>query len=85
MEKAQFTTDTADATEIITVENSSTLIKSANYFPDEKILELTFHTSTFVYKYVEVPPEVFNAFIAADSLGRFYNEQIKGVFDSISS
>ena len=62
----------------------SSVIREIEYFEDERVLEITFLSkSRFVYYFVE--PETFKDFANADSKGRFYNERIKGFYDSSKS
>ena len=55
----------------------SSLITQANYWPDERALELSF-TSGRRCLYLGVPADVAEAFAAADSKGDHFNRAIKG-------
>lgn len=58
--------------------NSTSLIR-ARYRPENSSLEVEFHGGR-VYEYFDVPESVFQALIASDSAGKFFAENIKGVF-----
>jgi hypothetical protein len=55
---------------------TSSNLKSVGYDPQTQTLEIEF-TSGAVYQYVNVPPEIHQALIKADSLGRYFNDNIK--------
>ena len=57
----------------------SSNIKSVGYDPDKKILETEFSNGG-VYQYSDVPEDVYQGFIGADSPGKFLNGEIKGKF-----
>ncbi len=57
----------------------SSVIVRANYWPDERALELSF-TSGRRYLYLGVPATVAEAFAAAESKGDYFNRSIKGRF-----
>ena len=57
----------------------STSIKSIGYDEKEKILEIEFHTN-FVYQYFDVPVEVYEALVKAESKGKYYNINIKNKY-----
>ena len=54
-------------------------IASAGYDPDTCVLEIEF-TSGRTYFHPDVPPYIFENLLAAESPGRYYNKNIKGVF-----
>ncbi|SRR5581483_263214 len=58
----------------------SEAIRSIGYHHKTKTMEVQFHSGD-TYRYANVPPAVFNAFLAADSKGRFFQEQIRGRYD----
>jgi hypothetical protein len=62
----------------IPVESSS--IVSVGYDADHATLEVEFEGNR-VYEYLDVPASVYEALLEADSIGRFVNERVKGVFD----
>ena len=55
----------------------STSIASIGYFPGKRELEIEFRDSGDVYRYFDVPPEEYAAFMAAHSKGTYLNEVIK--------
>jgi hypothetical protein len=57
------------------MESSSLL--SVGYDPQSRTLEVAFRNSG-VYRYVDVPPEVYAQMLAAPSKGRFVNDRVKG-------
>jgi len=58
---------------------SSTTVASAGYDPEALILEIEF-ASGLVYRYIDVPNHVFNAFLAAPSHGTYFNRHIRGQY-----
>lgn len=63
----------------------SSLIRKISYNNNRKVLEIELETNdgnTRVYFYEGVPREVVIDFLAADSKGKFYNENIKGEYRS---
>ncbi|MPZ99124.1 MAG: KTSC domain-containing protein [Dehalococcoidia bacterium] len=60
------------------VESSS--IASVGYDATQRVLEVEFRDSGDVYQYLDVPAAIHEALLSADSLGRFLNSSIKGVF-----
>mgnify|MGYP001236570536 CR=1 FL=1 len=57
----------------------SSSIKAAGYSADASTLEIEFQNGA-TYKYFEVPPAVFQAFLAAESKGRYFNTVVRGAF-----
>ena len=55
----------------------STIIRSFDYRPDRRELEVLFTTGRR-YLYRDVPPEAAQAFRAAFSKGRHFNARIRG-------
>lgn len=43
-------------------------------------LEIKFHSGG-VYRYRKVPQDVYEALMAAKSVGRYFHQQIKGVYE----
>ena len=58
---------------------SSSAIASAGYDDDTQVLDVTF-TSGQTYTFQGVPQSVFDALIASSSPGRFYHQNIKGIY-----
>ncbi|MGH9191258.1 MAG: KTSC domain-containing protein [Acidimicrobiales bacterium] len=61
----------------ITVESS--LVATAGYHDPSSTMELEF-VDGGVYRYFVVPRSVFDALLTADSIGRFFQEHIRGVY-----
>jgi KTSC domain len=60
----------------------SSVIHAFGYDAQERRLRITF-TSGKAYIYLEVPPEVYDAFLAADSKGEFFNEEIRDQYSFV--
>jgi hypothetical protein len=58
---------------------ASSNIASIGYEPELFILEVEFLNGT-VYQYYDVPPEVYEAFLAAGSKGSFHHRNIRNVY-----
>lgn len=58
----------------VAVESRS--LRELGYDPDEQALEVLFHNGS-VYRYEQVPAEVVQALLEADSLGRYFNQVFK--------
>ncbi|HAN53924.1 MAG TPA: KTSC domain-containing protein [Pseudomonas sp.] len=54
----------------------SSSLRSLGYDPEQQILEVQF-SSGALYRYEAVPPEVVQALLEADSLGRHFNQVFK--------
>lgn len=63
---------------LLLVESSS--IEAVGYDPASKRLYVRFR-STYTYVYYEVAKSVFDDLLAADSKGRFLNQEIKDAYD----
>lgn len=61
------------------VEVVSSQLSSVAYDPESKILFIKFQNQT-VYSYSEVPVEIYEQLIAAESVGKFFNANIKTSF-----
>lgn len=59
-------------------ENSSQ-VKAIRYFDDTKTLEVDFVTGK-TYQYYEVPETIYEAALAAASIGKFINANVKSIF-----
>lgn len=69
----------ADSPSVVRGVTTSTLIREARYWPDERALELCFAGGRR-YLYLGVPGEVARGFQQASSKGAFFNGRIKGHF-----
>ncbi len=58
----------------------STAIQSVSYDEEAHRLRATFRTSGRTYEYEEVPLELYDALIFADSMGAFFNSHIRDRF-----
>jgi KTSC domain len=58
----------------------SSAIEAVEYDAARQRLDVEL-TNRRVYRYFDVPPEVYHAFMAADSKGRFYNDEIRDDYD----
>ena len=63
----------------ITIEDS-TLVDQVHYDPDTKTLDAVFKNGAR-YRYKTVPPVVFAKFVLAESMGKFFNVNIKGEYE----
>jgi hypothetical protein len=59
----------------------STCFSEVGYDSDWEVLVVRFRDSGSVYTYSDFPESEWNDFIAADSLGSWYNTYIKGQYD----
>ena len=58
----------------------SSMIDSIGYDPKNKLLEIKF-LSSHIYHYEDVPPEIFDEFLNADSKGRFFLDYIEDEYE----
>lgn len=58
----------------------SSLLDKVGYDPETKVLAVQMNYSSDVYLYRNVPLEVFDDLLAADSKGGFYVKNIKGKY-----
>ena len=63
--------------------NSSNL-RSVGYDSDQLTLEIEFHESG-IYQYFGVPDRVFKCLISAQSIGSFFNKEIKDKYQYIKT
>jgi hypothetical protein len=59
----------------------SSMMASAGYDPATRVLEIEFATGV-VYHYFDVPLDVFQDLVDADSQGRFFHIRIRDTFAS---
>ena len=52
---------------------------SAGYDPKTRTLKIQFHSGK-IYRYYDVPEEVYTELMEADSVGRYFNAEIRGAF-----
>lgn len=60
----------------------SSSIAAIGYSSTERVLDVEFKYGA-VYRYADVPSDVFEAFLAAPSKGAFFNEAIKDTYDFV--
>jgi hypothetical protein len=58
----------------------SSAVRSVGYDRRRRVLEVEVDGGT-VYQYLDVPAREYFALIGADSVGRYYNQQIKANYD----
>jgi hypothetical protein len=58
---------------------TSSSLASIGYSPTQATLEVEFKHGA-IYQYLDVPADVFDAFIAADSKGTFFNRAVKDCY-----
>ena len=71
--------DVDDVNMLSTLESSC--FSEIGYDSDWEILIVRFRDSGSVYTYSDFPEDEWNQFIAADSLGSWYNSHIKGQYE----
>lgn len=64
------------------IEVSSSNLKSIGYDWTMNILEVEFNSGA-IYQYADVPPTEYVDLTCADSVGKFFNKEIKGNYDFI--
>jgi len=60
---------------------SSTAIRKVGYDPSTNRMYIDFEDSDPYYTYCGVPQHVFQQFISASSVGRYYHQHIKDQYD----
>ena len=58
----------------------SSLLDKVGYDPEAKVLAVQMNYSSDVYLYRDVPMDVFDDLLAADSKGAYYVKHIKGKY-----
>lgn len=69
-----------DYSELIFDEVDSTCFSEVSYDIDNEILVVRFRDSGALYYYYKISPSFYDSFRSAESLGGFYNDNIKGKF-----
>ena len=59
---------------------NSEAIRSIGYHHKTRTLEVQFRSGD-TYRYSKVPKPIYDAFVAAESKGRFFQEQVRGRYD----
>ncbi len=60
----------------------SSALASVGYSKAQHILEVEFHTGA-IYRYVDVPQNIFRELLEAPSKTRYYNANIRGHYQSL--
>lgn len=60
----------------------STTMRSVGYDSAQQILQIEF-TSGVVYQYLDVPVAVFDELMAAESKGRYFNQEIRDDYTAL--
>jgi KTSC domain len=60
----------------------STMAAQVGYDEDREILQIEFNNGS-VYQYSAVEPELWEDLQSSDSIGSFYNQEIKGYYPSV--
>ncbi len=63
---------------LVTVESSS--VHAIGYDQDTRTLEIIFYPGR-IYQYADVPPEVYEAFLNAESKGHYFSSHIRDRFN----
>ena len=58
---------------------SSGNINRVSYYEDTKVLEIKFRNGR-IYQYEDVPEKLWQGAVNAPSIGKFMNQEIKGVY-----
>lgn len=61
---------------------ASTVLAEVGYHRRAKVLEVQFRNGR-VYHYLAVPPSTHTALLTADSMGKFFNEEIKPKYRAV--
>ena len=59
---------------------SSSSVAEVGYDPTEKTLAIRFHSGA-EYRYAHVSREIYQALVAASSIGRYFNVEIRGAYE----
>ena len=55
---------------------ASSVIAEVRYDEEGALLEVLFHNGR-VYRYLDVPPDEYESLIHAESVGRYFNQEIR--------
>lgn len=61
---------------------ASSNIQAHGYAPESKTLAVQFKGKGSLYEYAGVTPELYAEFCAAPSLGQFFQQRIRGKFET---
>lgn len=65
---------------LLTKGKKSSRILKMSYIKSKKLLIITFNSGA-TYEYYDVPTEVTDGIIQADSLGKYFDKNIKGIYN----
>ena len=65
---------------LLTKGKKSSRILKMSYIESKKLLTITFNSGA-IYEYYDVPMEVTDGIIQADSLGKYFDKNIKGIYN----
>ena len=65
---------------LLTKGKKSSRILKRSYIKSKKLLTITFNSGA-IYEYYDVPMEVTDGIIQADSLGKYFDKNIKGIYN----
>lgn len=65
---------------LLTKGKKSSRILKMSYIKSKKLLNITFNSGA-IYEYYDVPMEVTDGIIQADSLGKYFDKNIKGIYN----
>lgn len=78
VEPQPYSTEPYQPITLLPVESSQ--IQAVGYSPERKTLAVTFIRSPqSIYHYPAVEPEVYAAFVGAESIGRYFGQHIKAL------
>lgn len=64
--------------QLVTLESS--MIHAVGYDKEKRILEIVFNTGR-TYQYADVPPEIYEGLLNAESKGRYFLGNIRDVYE----
>ena len=65
---------------LLTKGKKSSRILKMSYIKSKKLLTITFNSGA-IYEYYDVPMEVTDGIIQANSLGKYFDKNIKGIYN----
>lgn len=65
---------------LLTKGKKSSRILKMSYIKSKKLLTITFNSGA-TYEYCDVPTEVIDGITQADSLGKYFDKNIKGIYN----
>ena len=80
-EEQEYTYEEPDPYEFLEDTPRSTCFSAVGYDWDTETLYVQFRDSGSIYSY-ELPPDVYEELMGADSMGKYYNSYIKGNYPS---